>query len=267
MSSLVETAQTLLADGEVQVVIGYLRNRQGKIRPHFFLKPEQLNGIAWSEEPLYNLAAYLSKAEVRRLGKPALVAGVVGQRSVLQLAAERQVGEGDLLIIVPDSHGGAEVIRSLSELEKKVADQDRTPAEADRILLERIQAMDASERWRFWNDHFSRCLKCYACRAACPMCYCARCTVEQNQPQWIPVAAHPLGNLEWHVMRAMHLAGRCIACGECGRACPVGIPVHLLSFSLNEVIATAYGVQAGTGSQVQNVLATFTPGDREDFIR
>jgi len=35
--------------------------------------------------------------------------------------------------------------------------------------------------------------------------------------KWIPVASHELGNLDYHLMRAMHLAGRCVNCGECAR--------------------------------------------------
>ncbi len=88
-----------------------------------------------------------------------------------------------------------------------VASQDLNLAEADRQAVEKLEKMSLAERRRFWQEELSRCFKCYACRAACPLCYCGRCTVECNQPQWIRVPAHDLGNLEWH-MYAGHAPGR-----------------------------------------------------------
>ena len=66
----------------------------------------------------------------------------------------------------------------------------------------------------------------YACRAACPLCYCTRCIVEDNRPQWILPWASTLPNIEWQINRVMHMAGRCTGCTECERACPMDIPVE-----------------------------------------
>ena len=106
------------------------------------------------------------------------------------------------------------------------------PAKYKELLAE-LNKLSPEEKFAYWQKELSKCIKCYACRQACPMCYCTRCTVEVNQPQWIPVQANTHGNMEWHILRAMHLAGRCISCGECGRACPVGIPCHLLTMHLD----------------------------------
>ena len=94
----------------------------------------------------------------------------------------------------------------------------------------------------------------------------SRCTVEVNQPQWIPVQANTHGNMEWHILRAMHLAGRCISCGECGRACPVGIPCHLLTMQLTDQVYNYFKVYAGTSDKMSSVLSTFEPNDKESFI-
>ncbi|MDP4278540.1 MAG: hypothetical protein Q8914_13015, partial [Bacteroidota bacterium] len=109
--------------------------------------------------------------------------------------------------------------------------------------------------------------KCYACRAVCPLCYCTSCTVECNQPQWIKLSSETEGNLEWHIMRAMHLAGRCINCGECGRNCPVGIPVHLLTIFMNQEIERDFGGKTGSSAKTGYALNTFNPEDKGDFFK
>ena len=88
-----------------------------------------------------------------------------------------------------------------------------------------------------------------------------------NQPQWVPVPAHALGNLEYHVVRAMHLAGRCVQCGDCGRACPVGIPVHLLNQKLSSDVFAGFSSRSGMAAKADYALSTFKPDDKEDFIR
>ena len=126
--------------------------------------------------------------------------------------------------------------------------------------------MSVAERWTFWQKEFDKCIKCYACRAACPMCYCHRCTTDVNQPQWIPVASHQRGNLDYHLMRAMHLAGRCVSCGECAKACPMDIPLNLLTYQLIEPIRTDFGAMAGMKANAVYALSTYKPEDKEDFI-
>jgi L-lactate utilization protein LutB len=127
--------------------------------------------------------------------------------------------------------------------------------------------MSREERWAFWQKELSRCMKCYACRNSCPMCYCEHCTMDCNRPQWVPVASHTIGNLEYHMVRTMHLAGRCVQCGECGRACPVGIPVHLLTYSAEESVHELFGQQAGRKAKLDYALSTFRADDKESFIR
>ena len=89
--------------------------------------------------------------------------------------------------------------------------------------------MAPAQRWSFWEEELSRCVRCHACREVCPLCFCERCVADKTQPQWIESSPHGRGNLAWHLTRAMHLAGRCVGCGECTRACPAGIPLGLLN--------------------------------------
>ena len=88
-----------------------------------------------------------------------------------------------------------------------------------------------------------------------------------NRPQWVPVPSHAIGNQEYQLVRAMHLAGRCVQCGECGRACPVGIPVHLLTFYAEDSVHAQFGQRAGASATIDYALSVFRPDDKETFIR
>jgi formate dehydrogenase subunit beta len=39
-----------------------------------------------------------------------------------------------------------------------------------------IESKSLAEKWKFWENQFSRCIRCYACRNICPVCYCKECS-------------------------------------------------------------------------------------------
>ena len=127
--------------------------------------------------------------------------------------------------------------------------------------------MTPEQRWQFWQEQFAKCVRCYGCRASCPLCYCEKCLAECNQPQWIPAASHQIGNLDWHIIRAMHLANRCVNCGDCSRACPVGIPLHLLNQKLAEEVFKQFGARSGMKAAQEYALCNWKLEDRENFIK
>jgi ferredoxin len=266
VEALRNKARELLAAKTVQLVIGYGRGSGGTAQAVFVREASKAATLVFNGACQQNLAVYLMKPEVRKQGKAALVAVPATLRAILQLAAENQIGDHDLLALVPC---GDEVVQlaTLQAIEAHVASLDLDLNAAEKAELKKYEAMSLEQRRQFWEEQFSRCLKCYACRAACPLCYCSRCTVECNQPQWIPVPAHDLGNLEWNIMRAMHLVGRCINCGDCSRACPVGIPLYLLNQKLISDVFVNFNFRSGMAPRGDNVMSTFKPNDSEDFIK
>ena len=58
----------------------------------------------------------------------------------------------------------------------------------------------------------------------------------------------------------------CIGCGACKQACPVGIPLHLMTQSMMEDIQGEFGVAPGAINPAGNVLSTFKAEDKENFI-
>jgi hypothetical protein len=48
-----------------------------------------------------------------------------------------------------------------------------------------LEAKSPEERWKYFSHEVDRCIRCYACRNACPLCYCQECFVDHTRPQWI----------------------------------------------------------------------------------
>ena len=115
--------------------------------------------------------------------------------------------------------------------------------------------MTPAERWAFWKEQFSRCIRCMACRQVCPFCYCEQCLCDKNRPQAVESSPRPAGNMAWHIVRAMHLAGRCAGCAECERSCPMDIPLNLLNRKMAQELKELYGHEAGWKPKEKGPLA------------
>ena len=132
--------------------------------------------------------------------------------------------------------------------------------------IEKLEEMSAEERYTYWEKELSRCLRCYACRQACPFCSCRECFVEQENPRWQGRAYQPSENFMFHLVRAYHGTGRCVDCGECERACPVDIPLQELNRKLTRDINELYGdYEAGLDAEMDPPLLTYRPDDPAAF--
>jgi len=132
--------------------------------------------------------------------------------------------------------------------------------------IEIFDAMTPEERWSYLSKEVDKCIRCYACRNACPLCYCPECFVDASLPQWIGKSTDSSDTMIFHLMRAYHLAGRCVACGACERACPVGVDLRKLNRKLLKDVKDLFGYEAGLCLDEVSPLATFRPDDPEHFI-
>lgn len=153
--------------------------------------------------------------------------------------------------------------RIYDELLVEVKDLGESPVRFAEV--ENLEAMTPEERFKFWQSELSRCIRCNACRNICPVCSCVQCVFDNpNSTVASKAVADTFEEKMFHVIRAYHVAGRCTDCGECSRACPQAIPLHLLNRKFIKDISRVYGpFQAGEKADGVSPLTEYTEGDAE----
>ncbi|MGN0593684.1 MAG: 4Fe-4S dicluster domain-containing protein [Hominimerdicola sp.] len=129
----------------------------------------------------------------------------------------------------------------------------------------KLEAMTPDERFAFWQNELSRCIRCNACRDVCPACTCEKCVFDNpNSGVENKAPADSFEEKMFHIIRAFHVAGRCTDCGECSRVCPQNIPLHLLNRKFIKDIDNFYGeYQAGAEVGSRAPLVNYTTEDIE----
>jgi ferredoxin len=286
-------AVKLLTEETVVAVVGYYPGRRtGTAVPALATTPEQAEKLIFSPACVNNLSLFLTKAKkgVLKKGRVAIIAKGCDLRALAGLMGESQVKREDIFTIGIACAGvfgtGADRTGPLSEanIARKCREctvhlpegadllvgtlpelSDLTPVEAEEMA--RIEALPQAERWAFWKEHFSRCIRCMACRQVCPFCYCEQCLCDKNRPQAVESSPRPAGNMAWHLVRAMHLAGRCGGCAECERVCPMDIPLNLLNRRMAQELKELYDYEATTAPQEKGPLASYKENDDQSFIK
>ncbi len=135
------------------------------------------------------------------------------------------------------------------------------------IEVKEFESKSADERWEYFSGQAGNCIRCYACRNACPSCYCPICFVDQGMPGWFSKTPHPSDTLIFHIMRAMHTTGRCVDCGACSRACPMNVELRQLTKKAEKDIKESYDHEVGISVDEPPPLAAFKPDDPQEFMK
>jgi formate dehydrogenase subunit beta len=282
-------ARELLSLGEVGCVIGHERGRKGRVRPVFVHGESDAGRLVWDQTCHHNLVVYLrDQARPTRRGDAPLRTGIVARpcdvRSLNVLIHEGQVVREQVFIIgvaCPGMSNRDDKSKSSDPLTQGEAGflaahcqrcKERVPLLYDALVgeppevdvendawddLAEMEGSMPGERLAFWTREFDRCVRCYACRQACPGCYCFECLAEQVDPQWASIAHRVPEKAFFHVMRAYHLAGRCVECHACDQACPMHIPLSLLNRKIAKEVDALFGYTAGADHTTPPPLATF----------
>ena len=271
-------ARELLENNVVDCVIGYERATDGvSARPLFAYQPEETDKLIFDQTCTHNLVKYLLDRKDKVTG---IVVKPCDSRAINLLLSEHQMERDKVFIIGVVCPGIVETgWNKTSEKLQAACElcQQHTPVIYDHLVggppssepapeaypdVAGMEGQSTEERRAFWEEQFSRCIRCYACRQVCPGCYCGECFVERLDPLWVGIRIAPGENETWNTMRAFHLAGRCIGCYQCERVCPVNIPLSLLNRKLEKETLEAFNFQAGIDAETPAPFSTYEKDEK-----
>jgi ferredoxin len=234
-----------------------------------------------------NIVTHIIENKIQReqlyiIGVPCL--GMVDKRNIAAMTKGEiiEVTESDETITVKTTAGEQTYARAEVLQQNCATCTHRNPVVSDELVgdpvteqtvvdpyadVTAIEAMSPEDKRQFFDDLLAPCIRCYACRNACPLCYCPTCFVDESKPQWLGKSQDPLDIHTFHFLRAYHCAGRCTDCGACERACPVGINMRTLTKKLNKDCRDLFDWEAGLSLDSRPALDAYQANDPEDFIK
>lgn len=274
-----ERATQLIEDGTVACVIGWTAGRFEYQRTPFCANdPEQAALLVCDQHCEHALGKYV--LEQKDKGRVGLITRGCESRAINRLIADNQLKREDVYLIGIPCTGCT--TRDGAELKRCHECQFRNPVVYDELAGERapepkndrfadvrnLEAMTREERRAFFDLMYETCIRCHACRQACPCCTCKVCFAEQEREGWQGKQFDVEQARYYGVTRSFHVADRCIECGECERVCPMGLPLMTLMNKQIKDINELFGPYEGGGLSLDapDALRTFKTDDIEEFM-
>ena len=158
--------------------------------------------------------------------------------------------------------------RTPSQVNALVGDPvEESPLTETHPEIMEFEKKSPEERWRFFAKESSRCIRCYACREACPMCYCTECFVDSSNPKWMAKSLSPSDLEFYHIVRAYQQRGRCSGWGAGERACPMEVRLTYLTQKLNLDVKELFDFETGIDKETLPPLSTYEMEDKQEFIK
>jgi hypothetical protein len=274
-----DIAGKLFSEEKIDVFIGYRstgfdENQVPALIHHY----KDVDQLLFTDKSVFNLANYL-KYEHTRNKRVGLVVKGCDSRALNLLLTEKQVKRENLYIVgiacegVVDETG--EKLQNCLECvmpDAVVFDEMVGTPTGKREYLENadIRELDGktlTERQAYFEEVFENCIRCNACRHSCPLCYCANCCIDQETATLYHGANTTSSAFHALMTWSLHLAGRCVDCRNCEKACPSHLPLHLLHKQNEKVIYGNFQEHlAGMIEDDRGAFYKYSLSDPDDFI-
>jgi len=278
-----DIAAKLFAEGKIDVFVGYrLNGFDDNQVPVLITDPQDVSKLVFTDKSVFNLVNYLKTDHTRRKRIGLVVKGC-DSRSLNLMLTESQVKRENLYVVgiccegVVDDTG--QKMQNCTEcvvpdavvydelLGTSGRDGFQTHPYTVNVDIAALAEKPLTERAAYFEEIFENCIRCNACRHSCPLCYCAKCCIDQetatlyNGANTTSAAFHAL--MTW----SLHLAGRCVDCRNCEKACPMHLPLHLLHKQNESVIYENFQEHlAGVIPEDRGAFYKYSLKDPDDFI-
>ncbi len=274
-----EIASKLFAEDKIDVFVGYrLTGFDENQVPVLIRDTKEVPKLVFNDKSVFNLTNYLKQDHTRNKRVGIIVKGC-DSRSLNLLLTESQVKREKLYVIgiacegVVDENGSKMqnctecVIPDAIVFDEMLGTPKGQQEYKVNVDIHDLAAKELVDRRAYFEEVFESCIRCNACRHSCPLCYCAKCCIDQetstlyNGANTTSSAFHAL--MTW----SLHLAGRCVDCRNCEKACPSHLPLHLLHKWNERVIFENFQEHlAGVHEGDRGAFYKYSMQDPDDFI-
>jgi ferredoxin len=232
----------VLAKGEVDGVL-CLREADGAVGPHYYKEGDDLADLVLTPKYALPLVLRWFHQHSPDTGVGAVLRGCE-ERALVELAKRKQV-DLDKVQVIGLACTEEEAKECGCAVGSPTSVMIGTPAEGlpERRKLKDLPPADDGALLSHWKEQYSKCIKCYGCRDVCPVCACEVCMMAEHD--WVRGGHLPPKFATFHLIKAYHMADRCIECRECEAACPVSIPLAELYGRLLRDVERRFGYVTG----------------------
>ena len=260
MEELKKKVRQALEGGTISGFLG-LKNENGNVSP-FFVTKDNLDDLELLtlDAERYPMSKILSTIAAKHPDETigAMVRGC-DERAIVELCKGNQLNQEKIVkfgVACPQEL--AEKCRCPAPYPLQIDVGEKADGVSNEALMARIEEMATDERLNYWMEQFDKCIKCFGCRNICPVCYCKECALEDQA--LIPGGKVPPDTPVFHLIKACHMADRCIDCGLCEQTCPVGIPIRTICRKMAQVMGDLFDYVPGKSAEEKSPLGALEEG-------